>query len=65
MNLSDLFGDAGLAVFSEAGLILSLIAFLAVAISIFRGRRREAHERARLLPMDDGAPASAKETEDD
>lgn len=51
MSLSDIMSAAGLAGYAEVGLILFLLAFVAIAIrTMARGRGAE-WERARQLPL--------------
>ena len=60
MSLSDLMGHAGLSAYAEAGLLLFLIAFGAVAVRTFwPGRRREMDAAARL-PLDDDLPGTPR-----
>jgi cbb3-type cytochrome oxidase subunit 3 len=58
MSLSDIMGHAGMSGYAVAGLILFLIAFVAVAVRTFwPGRRRQMDEAARL-PLDDDLPGT-------
>jgi cbb3-type cytochrome oxidase subunit 3 len=60
VSLSDIMGHAGLSVWAEAGLILFLIVFVAIAVRTFwPGRGREMDEAARL-PLDDDVPGPAR-----
>lgn len=63
MKLSDVMSAAGLQVFAEIGLVLFAAAFVTVIVTTFLRRNREAFERARHLPLDDGpAPDRVRET---
>ncbi|MBI2529078.1 MAG: hypothetical protein HYV93_24220 [Candidatus Rokubacteria bacterium] len=52
MSLADVMGGTGLQLFAEVGLLLSVGAFLAVGVSTFLCRNRDALERARHLPLE-------------
>lgn len=52
MSLADVMSASGLSVWAQAALLLSLAVFAAVTVAAFRGRNRDAFERARLLPLD-------------
>jgi cbb3-type cytochrome oxidase subunit 3 len=57
MSLADVMSASGLSVWAEAALLLSLAVFAAVTFAAFSGRNRRTFERARFLPLDDGAGA--------
>ncbi len=58
MSLSDLMSGSGLTGFAEWGLIVSILAFLAIVVWTFLKRNRAAQEEMRQLPLDDdSAPA--------
>lgn len=52
MSLTDIMSAMQLNSFAEAGLVLFFIAFLAIAIHIFRTRHDDVWEHARHLPLD-------------
>jgi hypothetical protein len=52
MSLTDIMSAMQLHSFAEAGLVLFFIAFLAIAIQIFRTRHDDVWEHARHLPLD-------------
>lgn len=51
MKLSDVMGAMDLAAYAEIGLILFLVAFVLVAISLYRNAERDVWERARHMPL--------------
>ena len=56
MSLSDAMGAAGLTLFAEVGLVISLVAFLGVVICTYLRRNRRAQDEAARLPLADDAP---------
>lgn len=52
MSLTDIMSAMHLHSFAEAGLVLFFIAFLAIAIHIFRSRHDDIWEHARHMPLD-------------
>lgn len=52
MRLSDIMSAAGLSIYAEAGLVVFLVAFVAIAIRAFKNSAESAPELARL-PLDD------------
>lgn len=52
MRLSDIMSHAGLAAYAEVGLVLFLIAFIAIVIRLFRSSNRAGMEHARRLPLE-------------
>jgi hypothetical protein len=65
MDLTDVMSQAGLARYAEIGLVISIIAFIALVIWALRRPRREMDEIARSILDDQGKPGkdSAKKTE--
>ncbi len=60
MSLSDLMGHAGLSRYAEVGLVLFMIAFVAIAVrTCWPGRQREMDAAARL-PLDDDLPGTTR-----
>ncbi len=51
----------GLALFSEIGLLISMIAFIAMAVRIWLRRNKDAYESAAALPLDDDMPTTGHE----
>jgi hypothetical protein len=58
MSLSDAMGAAGLALYAQAGLVISFAAFVAVAIRTLLRSRDEMEERARSVLEDGPAEGS-------
>lgn len=59
MRLSEIVGAAtGLAVYAEVGLVLFLLAFIAVLVQVVWKANQDEFQRAESLPLDDGATAS-------
>jgi len=58
VRLSDVVSHSGLSFYAEVALVLFLIAFVAIAIWIFRPGRRSEMDHMSRLPLDDGASAS-------
>lgn len=52
MSLSDVVGNAGLAVWAEAGLVIFFGAFVLVALRVLTRPREEMHRNA-AIPLDD------------
>jgi cbb3-type cytochrome oxidase subunit 3 len=65
MRLTDIMSNAGLSVYAEVGLLLFLLAFVVIAVRIFRPSRKKALDEAARLPLEDGdaKPSSPKEPE--
>jgi cbb3-type cytochrome oxidase subunit 3 len=61
MSLSDIVSRMGLGHLAEIALVLCFVAFVALVVYTFLGRHREAHERARHLPLEDDRPASGED----
>ncbi|HKO90168.1 MAG TPA: hypothetical protein VJU61_03385 [Polyangiaceae bacterium] len=59
MRLSDIMSNMQLGFYAEVALVLFLGAFVAIAVSLFWGRRSEEWERCRYLPLDDAEGATA------
>ena len=57
MRLSDIMSHAGLSAYAIAGMVLFMLAFLAIAWNVFRPSRRGEYEHARQLPLEDDAAA--------
>ena len=53
MSLTDIMSAMQLHSFAEAGLVLFLIAFVAIAVHIFRTRHDKVWEHARHMPLDE------------
>jgi len=64
MSLRDVVSGAGLGAFAEVALVLFFAAFLAIVLYVVL-RRRGAWDRARRLPLDDGAPVGRRSEESD
>ena len=59
-RLADVVGASGLSGYAIVALLLFVLAFLLVLAAVFAPSRRAEHQRAALLPFDDGAaPPSA------
>jgi cbb3-type cytochrome oxidase subunit 3 len=65
MRLTDIMSHSGLAIYAEIGLVLFVIAFIVIAIRIFRPSARQAQDRASRLPLDDGTSNQSGQKEDD
>ena len=52
---------SALVLFSELGLVISLIAFTALSIRTFSRRHRADQDRARMLPLEEDRPARRHE----
>jgi cbb3-type cytochrome oxidase subunit 3 len=62
MRLSDVMSGAGLTFWAEVGLVVSVIAFVALVVYVFLRRNRARFERARYLPLEgDETPGVAAE----
>jgi cbb3-type cytochrome oxidase subunit 3 len=59
MKLSDIMGNAGLSGFAEVALVIFVVVFAAVVVRTFLPSRHREMERARHLPLDDGAAPSS------
>ncbi len=57
MKLSDIMGEAGYVGWAEAGLIVSLLFFLAIVFYTFRRGSRERFDAARYMPLEDDQPS--------
>ncbi len=57
MKLSDVMGATGLSGYAEVALVVFFIVFLCIFAWVFARRNRQSWERARGLPLDDGARA--------
>jgi hypothetical protein len=57
MRLSDIMSSMQLSSYAEVALLLFLGAFIAVAVSLFWGRKSEEWERCRQLPLDGTEPS--------
>jgi cbb3-type cytochrome oxidase subunit 3 len=58
MSLSDLMSGSGMTAFAEWGLVLSILAFLAIVAWTFLKRNRAVQDEMSRLPLDDdSAPA--------
>ncbi|GIK20243.1 MAG: hypothetical protein DYG93_04865 [Leptolyngbya sp. PLA2] len=55
MSLSDVVGNAGLAVWAEAGLVIFFGAFVLVALRVLT-RPRDEMRRHAFIPLDDPGP---------
>jgi cbb3-type cytochrome oxidase subunit 3 len=53
MKLSDIMGNAGLAVYAEVALVLFLLVFLTLVIAVFRPSQKKRMDAASRLPFDD------------
>ena len=53
MKLSEIMSHSGLSGYAEIALILFLVAFVAVAITVFRPGAKRAMDEASRLPFDD------------
>ncbi|HKZ05562.1 MAG TPA: hypothetical protein VJU81_08840 [Methylomirabilota bacterium] len=54
MKLSDVMAGARLEVFAEIGLVIFAMAFTVVLVTTWLRSNRDAFERARRIPLDDG-----------
>ncbi len=55
MSVGDVVGAAGLGVYAAVALVIALVGFAAVVIALLRRANQELFERARHMPLDDGA----------
>lgn len=53
MKLSDVVGHAGLSVYTEIAMVLFIVAFVLVAIRVFRPGSRKEYDEASRLPLDE------------
>ena len=53
MKLSDIVGHAGLAIYAEIAMVLFMIAFVLVALRVFRSGTPQEFEEASRLPLED------------
>lgn len=67
MTLSDVMSGSGLAGYAEAGLVLFLLTFVAIALRTLSKSNTEEWDRARQLPLSDDSiavePASSSRGE--
>ena len=63
MRLTDLMSNSGLAIYAEVALVLFMIAFVVIAIWIFRPSRKETLDRASRLPLEENGSPTDKERE--
>lgn len=60
MRLSDIMANAGLALYAEIALILFVVAFVAIAVRIFRPGRKAEMDAAARLPLEDDPPPAPR-----
>lgn len=64
MKLSDIMSSAGLSGYAEIALVLFMVVFVAIVIRTFAPSRREAMQRAAMMPLDDGQRADTSERQE-
>ncbi len=63
MKLSDVVSHAGLSRFAEVGLVLFVLAFLAIIWWVFRPGARARWKADAVLPLDDDTPQQPRDPE--
>lgn len=61
MKLSDVMSSMGLAVYAEVALVIFFAVFVGVLLHVYRRDLRPEYERARMMPLDDDTPQSARD----
>ena len=61
MKLADVMSAMHFDVFAQAALLIAFAGFVAGVATAFLARNREPFERARRIPLDDGAVAGTEE----
>ena len=61
IHLADAVGASGLAFYAIVAMVLFIIAFLLILIPILAPGRAARYERARLLPLDEPPPHTARD----
>ena len=60
MKLSDIMSHAGLAIYAEWALVLFMIAFVAIAVWVFRPGNKARFDSDAQMPLDDEHPQAPK-----
>ena len=63
MRLADIMSAAGLSSWAEAGLVISFVVFIGIAIWVFVVRSKASYESARHLPLEDDTVPPADQGE--
>ena len=61
MRLSDIMGKADLASYAEVAVIIFFVVFMAIVIHTFRRSRKQEHDDAAKIPLDDDVPVHLRE----
>lgn len=61
MKMSDVVGHAGLSGYAIVGLLLFLLAFVAIIVWIFRPSARKRWQQDAQMPLDDETPQQPRE----
>lgn len=61
MKMSDVVGNAGLSGYAIVGLLLFLLAFVAIIVWIFRPSARTRWQQDAQMPLDDETPQQPRE----
>jgi len=61
MKMSDIVGHAGLSGYAIAGLVLFVVAFLAIIVWIYRPSARARWKQDAQMPLDDETPQQPRE----
>lgn len=69
MKLSDVMSNAGLAMYAEVGLVLFLLAFMAVVVKVLWPGKNDEYTQAGMIPLSDDpvtyrSPSAQKNLED-
>jgi cbb3-type cytochrome oxidase subunit 3 len=64
VSLTDLMSHAGLVIFAEIGMVLFLIAFVAIAWWVLRPANRTRWAADAIIPLDDVHPQTPRRRED-
>lgn len=65
MKLSDIVGNAGLAVYAEIALVLFVLAFLGVVWWVFRPATQARWRADAMMPLDDERPVQPRTPQGD
>ena len=60
MSLSDIVGNAGLAIYAQVALVIFFLVFVGIVIYVFL-RRKSSWDHMRNLPLDDDEPVATKD----
>jgi cbb3-type cytochrome oxidase subunit 3 len=65
VKLSDIVGNAGLAIYAEIALVLFVLAFLGVVWWVFRPATQSRWTSDAMMPLDDERPVQPRTTQGD